>query len=76
LYSHFRGCIGWEVYKVSLAFSVKFYFPLTGWITSSAHELHDESPAYGYYLRTKGTQPELPWFSGQLTNEQNYWDKR
>ncbi|EAA3808382.1 invasin, partial [Salmonella enterica subsp. enterica] len=74
-YSHLRGGIGGEVYKDSLAFSGNYYFPLTGWKTSAAHELHDERPAYGFDLRTKGTLPDFPWFSGELTYEQYYGDK-
>ncbi len=58
-----------QVYKDSLAFSGNYYFPLTGWKTSAAHELHDERPAYGFDLRTKGTLPDFPWFSGELTYE-------
>ncbi|VFS02222.1 invasin [Salmonella enterica subsp. enterica serovar Typhimurium] len=42
---------------------------------SAAHELHDERPAYGFDLRTKGTLPDFPWFSGELTYEQYYGDK-
>ncbi len=49
-----------EVYKDSLAFSGNYYFPLTGWKTSVVHELHDERPAYGFDLRTKGTLPDFP----------------
>ncbi|NMJ54174.1 invasin, partial [Salmonella enterica subsp. enterica serovar Anatum] len=74
-YSHLRGGIGGEVYKDSLAFSGNYYFPLTGWKTSAVHELHDERPAYGFDLRTKGTLPDFPWFSGELTYEQYYGDK-
>ncbi|EBS2214908.1 invasin, partial [Salmonella enterica subsp. enterica serovar Newport] len=74
-YSHLRGGIGGEVYKDSMAFSGNYYFPLTGWKTSAAHELHDERPAYGFDLRTKGTLPDFPWFSGELTYEQYYGDK-
>ncbi|VEB59065.1 invasin [Salmonella enterica subsp. enterica] len=44
VYSHLRGGIGGEVYKDSLAFSGNYYFPLTGWKMSAAHELHDERP--------------------------------
>lgn len=59
-YSHLRGGIGGEVYKDSLAFSGNYYFPLTGWKTSAAHELHDERPAYGFDLRTKARFPIFP----------------
>ncbi len=57
---HLRGGIGGEVYTDSLAFSGNYYFPLTGWKTSAVHELHDERPAYGFDLRTKGTLPDFP----------------
>lgn len=73
--SHLRGGVGGEVYKDSLAFSGNYYFPLTGWKTSAAHEFHDERPAYGFDLRTKGMFPDFPWFSGELTYEQYYGDK-
>ncbi len=59
-YSHLRGGIGGEVYKDSLAFSGNYYFPLTGWKMSAAHELHDERPAYGFDLRTKARSPIFP----------------
>ncbi|WP_348250300.1 inverse autotransporter beta domain-containing protein, partial [Salmonella enterica] len=62
--THLRGGIGGEVYNDSLAFSGNYYFPLTGWQTSAAHELHDEPPAYGFDLRTNATLPDFPWFSG------------
>ncbi len=73
--SHLRGGVGGEVYKDSLAFSGNYYFPLTCWKTSAAHEFHDERPAYGFDLRTKGMFPDFPWFSGELTYEQYYGDK-
>ncbi|ENF7679045.1 inverse autotransporter beta domain-containing protein [Salmonella enterica] len=74
-YSHLRGGIGGEIYRDNLRFSGNYYFPLTGWKTSEAHEFHDERPAYGFDLRTKGTLPAFPWFSGELTYEQYYGDK-
>ncbi|MEA7520292.1 inverse autotransporter beta domain-containing protein, partial [Salmonella enterica subsp. enterica serovar Virginia] len=45
---------------------------VSGVKTSAVHELHDERPAYGFDLRTKGTLPDFPWFSGELTYEQYY----
>lgn len=56
-YSHLRGGIGGEIYRDNLRFSGNYYFPLTGWETSEAHEFHDERPACGFDLRTKVRSP-------------------
>ncbi|EIP0297781.1 inverse autotransporter beta domain-containing protein [Salmonella enterica] len=73
--SHVRGSVGAEAMRDTLSFSGNYYFPLTGWKSSGAHEFHDERPAYGFDLRAKGTLPELPWYSAELTYEQYYGDK-
>ncbi len=73
-YSTCVAALAGSLYRQSGLFR-QLLFPLTGWKTSAVHELHDERPAYGFDLRTKGTLPDFPWFSGELTYEQYYGDK-
>ncbi len=68
-YSHLRGGIGGEVYKDSLAFSGNYYFPLTGWKMSAAHD-YMMSVRHMALICEQRHAPRFSWFSGELTYEQ------
>lgn len=70
-----RGSIGAEAFRDYLSFAGNYYFPLTDWKESKAHYLHDERPAYGFDIRTKGYLPTYPHVGMELTYEQYYGDK-
>ncbi|EAN2572371.1 invasin [Salmonella enterica] len=70
-----RGSVGAEAFRDYLSFSGNYYFPLTGWKESKAHDLHDERPAYGFDIRSKGYLPAYPHLGMELTWEQYYGDK-
>lgn len=70
-----RGSLGAEAFRDYLSFSGNYYFPLTGWKESKAHDLHDERPAYGFDIRSKGYLPAWPHLGMELTYEQYYGDK-
>ncbi|EAA2307191.1 invasin [Salmonella enterica] len=74
-YNHFRGSIGLELYRENIAFSGNYYFPLTGWKESKVVDLHDERPAYGWDIRTKGYLPNYPQLGMELAYEKYYGDK-
>ncbi|MBC6503494.1 invasin [Citrobacter freundii] len=73
--SNVRGSLGAEAFRDYLSFSGNYYFPLTDWKESKAHDLHDERPAYGFDVRSKGYLPAYPHLGMELTYEQYYGDK-
>lgn len=70
-----RGSVGAEAFRDYLSFAGNYYFPLTDWKESKAHDLHDERPAYGFDIRAKGYLPAYPHVGMELTYEQYYGDK-
>lgn len=74
-YNHFRGSLGLELYRENIAFSGNYYFPLTGWKDSKVVDLHEERPAYGWDIRTKGYLPNYPHVGVELAYEKYYGDK-
>lgn len=74
-YNHFRGSLGLELYRENIAFSGNYYFPLTGWKDSKVVDLHEERPAYGWDIRTKGYLPNYPQLGLELAYEKYYGDK-
>ena len=70
-----RGSMGAEAFRDYLSFAGNYYFPLTDWKESKAHDLHDERPAYGFDIRAKGYLPAYPHVGMELTYEQYYGDK-
>lgn len=70
-----RGSLGAEAFRDYLSFSGNYYFPLTDWKESKAQELHDERPAYGFDVRTKGFLPDYPHMGLELAYEQYYGEK-
>lgn len=74
-YNHLRGSIGLELYRENITFSGNYYFPLTGWKESKVVDLHEERPAYGWDIRTKGYLPNYPQLGMELTYEKYYGDK-
>lgn len=74
-YNHFRGSLGVELYRENIAFSGNYYFPLTGWKESKVVDLHEERPAYGWDIRTKGFLPNYPQLGMELAYEKYYGDK-
>lgn len=70
-----RGSLGVEAFRDYLSFAGNYYFPLTDWKESKAHDLHDERPAYGFDVRAKGYLPAYPHVGMELTYEQYYGDK-
>lgn len=73
--SNVRGSLGVEAFRDYLSFSGNYYFPLTDWKTSKAHDLHDERPAYGVDIRAKGYLPVWPHLGMELAWEQYYGEK-
>ncbi|EIP0297680.1 inverse autotransporter beta domain-containing protein [Salmonella enterica] len=72
--NNIRGSLGAEAFRDYLSFAGNYYFPLTDWKASKAHELHDERPAYGFDVRAKGYLPSYPQLGMELTWEQYYGD--
>lgn len=72
--NNLRGSLGAEAFRDYLSFAGNYYFPLTDWKTSKAHELHDERPAYGFDVRARGYLPAYPQLGMELTWEQYYGD--
>lgn len=74
-HNNIRGSLGTEAFRDNLSFAGNYYFPLTDWKESKAHDLHDERPAYGFDIRAKGFLPAYPHLGTELTYEQYYGDK-
>ncbi|ELK1751077.1 inverse autotransporter beta domain-containing protein [Salmonella enterica] len=72
--NNLRGSLGAEAFRDYLSFAGNYYFPLTDWKASKAHELHDERPAYGFDVRARGYLPAYPQLGMELTWEQYYGD--
>lgn len=72
--NNLRGSLGAEAFRDYLSFAGNYYFPLTNWKASKAHELHDERPAYGFDVRARGYLPAYPQLGMELTWEQYYGD--
>lgn len=74
-HNNIRGSLGAEAFRDYLSFAGNYYFPLTDWKESNAHNLHDERPAYGFDIRAKGYLPGYAHVGMELIYEQYYGDR-